>query len=85
MRKHFWYDLFYLLAGIVFGGVVSHVTAGVKGLSWLAYGLDFGTTKPLVVELGIINFTFGASISLTVATIICITVCFILGKFIFKK
>jgi hypothetical protein len=38
-----------------------------------------------VVELGIINFTFGVSISLTVATIICITVCFILGKFIFKK
>lgn len=85
MRKNFWYDLFYLLAGIVFGGVISHFADGVKGISWLAYGLDFGTKTPLEVELGVINFTLGASISLTVATILCIVICFIIGKFIIRK
>lgn len=85
MKKSFWYDLFYLLAGIVFGGVVSHLTASSKGLSWLAYGLTFGTTNPINVELGILNFTFGLSISLTVATILCVTLCFVIGKFLIKR
>ena len=85
MRKNFWYDLFYLLAGIVFGGVISHFATGSKGFSWLAYGLNFGTSKPVDVDLGILNFTFGISIYLTVATILCVALCFVIGKFIIKK
>ncbi|MBR6807287.1 MAG: DUF4321 domain-containing protein [Clostridia bacterium] len=85
MKKSFWYDLFYLLAGIVFGGVISHVSAGAKGFSWLAYGLTFGTTTPLSVDLGIINFTLGASVNLTVATIISVVLCFAIGKFLIKR
>ncbi len=85
MKKSFWYDLFYLLAGIVFGGVISHFATGSKGFSWLAYGLTFGTTSPFSVDIGILKFTLGASLNLTVATILCVALCFVIGKFVIKR
>ena len=85
MKNKFWLNLFLVLAGIVVGTMLSHFTANVNGLSWLAYGLNFGTTSPVVLELGIINFTFGISLSLTVSTVLCIAISLVVGKLIVRK
>ena len=42
----FWKKLLLISAGVVVGSLVSKVAAGVKYLSWLSYGLDFGTSLP---------------------------------------
>lgn len=85
MKAKFWLNLFLILAGTVIGNMLSQVAAKVSYLSWLAYGLDFGTSSPVAVELGIVDFTFGISFSLSVATIICIALCLIVGKFLVRK
>ena len=59
--KNGWLLLLFIMIGIVIGGLISEVTAGVSGLSWLSYGNTFGINSngnPLVLDLGILVITF---------------------------
>lgn len=85
MKNKFWLNFFLVLVGIVLGSMVAHVTAGVSFLSWLAFGLNFGTSAPVTLELGVVSCTFGISFSLSVATILCIALSLIVGKFIARS
>lgn len=85
MKSKVWLNFFLVLVGIVLGSMVAHVTAGVSFLSWLAFGLNFGTSAPITLELGVVSCTFGINFSLTVATILCIAISLIVGKFIVRK
>ena len=79
------YTLFPTLCGIVLGMMIAHYTQNVSGLSWLAYGFSFGMQTPVVIDLGIISLTFGAAIVLNVATILLVTICLLVAKYIFKR
>lgn len=70
--KNNWALFLLLLAGIVIGGFISELTAGVSWLSWLSYGQTFGidSATPLVVNLGVLILTFGLSIKITIGSII---------------
>ena len=57
----------------------------MSALSWLSYGLDFGMTQPLVLDLNLINLTFGLSVNLNVATIICIIIALLVAKLINRR
>jgi len=85
MMKFIKYTAFPVLCGIVIGMLIASVTKGVNGLSWLAFGLDFGMVSPLILDLGIFDLTFGLSVDINVATIICITLCLIVAKFIYRR
>lgn len=85
MKNKFWLNLFLILAGVVLGSMLAHFTADVPYLTWLAYGLNFGTSSPVAVELGVVNFTLGISFNLSVATILCIALTLIIGKFVVRK
>lgn len=85
MKKHFWLNLFLILAGVVIGSMVAHYSKGVSFLSWLNFGLKFGTTGPVAVELGVVSFTLGINFNLSVATIICVALSLVVGKFIVRK
>lgn len=85
MKKHFWLNLFLVLVGIVVGAVVVQLTVGVPWLSWLAFGLDFGTSAPLSLELGVLSLTLGISVRITISSIIFIAISLLLGKLIIKK
>lgn len=85
MMKFLKYTGFPVLCGIVFGMMIATFTKDVSFLSWLAYGLAFGMETPLVINLGLINLTFGIAINLNVATIICVTLCLIIAKYINKR
>jgi hypothetical protein len=83
--SHFWLNLFLICVGVVTGSMVSEMTAGIPWLSWLSYGLNFGTQAPVVLDLGILSVTFGISIDLTISAIIFVALSLILGKLIVKK
>lgn len=80
-NKSKWTLLLILLSGIVLGGFIGYLCRNVGWLSWLAYGQTFGLSSPVVLDLGVIVFTFGLTISINIASIIGI----IIGIIIYKK
>lgn len=68
--KNNWALFLLLLTGIVLGGFIGNLAAGVSGLSWLNYGQSFGFTNPIILDLGILVITFGLSIKITITSII---------------
>lgn len=80
MRSKTLFFILMLLSGIVIGTLVGNVTSGVEFLSWLSYGIDFGTKAPVTLELGVLSFTFGISVKLTVSCIIFIIISMLVGR-----
>lgn len=62
--------LLFICSGLVIGYFVSDLTSSVSWLKWLSYGLNFGMTSPVTVDLNIISLTFGASFRLNLCIII---------------
>lgn len=83
--KNGWLLLLFIMIGIVIGGLISEVTAGVSGLSWLSYGNTFGINSngnTLVLDLGILVITFALQIKITVASIIGVIAAIVIYRFI---
>lgn len=76
-----WLLLVLIIAGLVIGGLLGHLTANVEGLNWLSYGKTFGITEPLTLNLEILVITFGFTISVNIASIIGI----LIGVFIYTR
>lgn len=66
--------LFFVLAGIVLGGMLATLCQNVSFLSWLSYsqGIGFNSNAPFVLDLSVIKLTFGFSMQVSVAQIITI-------------
>lgn len=82
MGKNAWALFLLLLAGIVLGGFIGNMAAGVPALSWLNYGQSFGFANPIVLDLGILVLTFGLSINITIASIIGVLLAIIIYRLI---
>jgi hypothetical protein len=77
--------LLFILIGVVVGGLIADVTAGVPALSWLSYGRTFGINNsgnPLILDLGILVITFALQIRLTIASILGVIIAIIVYKVI---
>ena len=81
-RKNNWILLVILLCGIVLGGYLGTLAADVGALRWLAYGKTFGLTSPVVLDLGILVFTFGLTITINIASIIVLIIGIIVYRLI---
>lgn len=84
MRHSKLYNMFLVLVGIVVGTFVGSICKGTAALSWLAYGIDFGMTSPLVLDLGILQLTFAIGINLTLAVVLFIILAILIGRAIAK-
>ena len=84
MRKHFWLNLLFVLVGIVTGSMVMEITAGVPWLTWLTYGLDFGTPSPVVLDLQVLRLTLGATVNITISHVIFVVLSILLGRVILQ-
>jgi len=84
-RGGFWLNAFLVCVGVVIGAMAAEMTAGIPFLSWLSYGLSFGTEAPFVLDLNVIRLTFGINLQLTVSSVIFIALSLILGKLIVRK
>ena len=71
-----------VLAGVVLGGFIGNLTAGVAGLNWLDYGQVFGIETPIVLDLGILVLTFGMTIRITIASIVGIVLAILVYRWI---
>lgn len=78
--KNNWALFLLLLSGIVLGGFIGSLAAGVPFLSWLNYGQSFGFASPIVLDLGIMVITFGLSIKITIASIIGVLIAIIIYR-----
>ena len=61
--------IFFILAGIVLGGMLANLCANIPFLSWLAYSssIGFNADSPFVLDLSVIKLTFGFSMGVSVA------------------
>lgn len=80
--KNYWALVFMILAGVVLGGFLGQLAAGVPALSWLNYGQTFGLSTPLVLDLGILVLTFGITLKITIAGIIGIVLAIVIYRFL---
>ncbi|MBE5950212.1 MAG: DUF4321 domain-containing protein [Lachnospiraceae bacterium] len=85
MKKNSIVLLILMLAGVVLGGFLGHLTRDISWLAWLNYGQTFGLTgnggSALVLELGVLTIQFGLQIKITIASIIGMVLAF----FIYHK
>ena len=85
MKKNSIVLLILMLAGVVLGGFIGHLTRNIEWLSWLNYGQTFGLTgangSALVLDLGVLVLQFGLQIKITIASIIGMVLAF----FIYHK
>ena len=74
LGKNNWALVLLILVGVVLGGLIGKLCAGVPALSWLSYGQSFGFVNPMVLDLGILVLTFGFTVDITVAGILGIVI-----------
>lgn len=70
LGKNNWALFLMILAGIVIGGFIGELTKNVAFLSWLNYGMEFGLSNPVVLDLGILVLTFGLMIKISIGSIV---------------
>ncbi len=80
--KNGWTLLLLILAGVVLGGFIGTLAAGISGLDWLNYGQSFGLEEPVVLSLGLLVLTFGFTIKITIAGIIGIILAILIYRWI---
>ena len=81
-NKNFWILLLLLLSGIVLGGFLGRLAAGIPWLSWLNFGQSFGLDTPLILNLGVLVITFGLSIKITIASIIGVALALLIYRYL---
>jgi len=85
MRARSLFSFFLVLIGIVVGSLVAKVTASVSALGWLSYALSFGLESPVVLDLSVVRLTFGLSVDLSIAVILCVIISLIVGNYFYKS
>ena len=71
--------LFFFCAGVVIGTLVAHISSGIEALKFLSYGLNFGLTSPLVLDLSVLKLSLGFSINLNLSVIIFASIALIIA------
>lgn len=71
-----------LLSGIVLGGLMGELASKAPMLSFLNYGKAFGigAGTPMILDLAVMQITFGISFQLTVSVILGIVISIIVYK-----
>ncbi len=72
--------IIFVLCGLVIGGLIGELTAGVSWLSWLGYGKQFGIHDPITLDLGVVQISFGLLFTINVSSIIGIAIAIFLYR-----
>lgn len=73
IKRGFIFTLF-LLTGLVLGGVLTEVASRVSFLTFLTWGKSIGVggTNPVVIDLSVVQFTFGVYAEMNLAILLCL-------------
>lgn len=74
--------LLLFLSGIVLGNFIGMLPESFSGLEWLGYGQTFGTSQPIMLDLGIMVIQFGFSINLKISSIIGMAIAIFIYRFL---
>lgn len=85
MRTRSIFSAFLVLVGIVVGTLIANVTASVPALGWMSYALSFGLESPVVLDLSVVRLTFGLSVDLSIAVILCVVISLVVGNYFYKR
>lgn len=80
--KNNWALFLLVLAGIVIGSFIAQAVHDISFLKWMSYGKNFGLTKPLTLDLGVLVLNFGLSIKITLGSIVGVVIAAIVYHFI---
>jgi len=69
-NKNIWILLLFILSGLVIGGLLGQLAGQVDFLWWLSYGQSFGLESPIILDLSIVEVTFGLMFEINVASIL---------------
>mgnify|MGYP004520618383 CR=1 FL=1 len=73
-----------MICGLHVGNIIGSGYVSSGHLEWLGYNMVFGTTSPVVVDLGVISSTIGIQVYISVAGVIsCVLalICYIVYEF----
>lgn len=73
-------SILFILAGLVIGGLIGNFASDIKGLSWLAYGEEFGLRDPIILDLNVLTLTLGLTIRINIASIIGVIISLIVYR-----
>jgi len=69
-----------VFAGILLGGIIGSFISNVPGLSFLNTGIEFGMSEPLVLNLMVIELTFGIFFRINIMSLIGAAIGFAAAK-----
>lgn len=84
--KNYWALILLILAGIVVGSFLGHLTKDIKVLNWLSYGFDFAVGDKnnnnifTLDLLGVLVLNFGFRIKITIGSMVGIIAAIIIYK-----
>ena len=78
--KDFWVLVLFILSGLVIGGLIGELAGHVDFLWWLSYGQSFGLSSPIVLDLNILQLTFGLMFKINIASIIGLIIAVVLYR-----
>lgn len=86
LSKNNWALFLMILAGIVIGSFIGHLTKDIDYLSWLNYGLNFSigdksSNHIVSINLAVLVIKFGLQVKITVGSVIGAAI----AVFIYKK
>lgn len=70
--------IFFILAGVVLGGFISHICEGKAYVDWLSWGQSIGFDST-TIDLSVLTFTIGMKLKVTVAQIFCVAIMLIVN------
>lgn len=73
MKRGLIFGLF-LLMGLILGNVLTEIANNVSWLSFLTYGkqIGIGAEHPVTIDLAVIRLSFGLSIQMNLAVVLCL-------------
>jgi len=79
-NKNIWILLLFILSGLVIGGLLGQLAGQVDFLWWLSYGQSFGLESPIILDLSIVEVTFGLMFEINVASILGLVIAILIYR-----
>ena len=76
--KNKWILIVFILAGLVIGGLLGDLASKVNFLSWISYGMEFGLTSPIELNLSVVQLSFSILFKINMASIIGVVISLII-------
>lgn len=79
--------IFFLIAGTVAGALIASLCLEIPALSWLGFSrtVGFNPSSPMMLDLSVVKFSFGFSVSISVAQVLTIGLCIFLYNLVIRR